>query len=115
MKSDTELENDVMDEIKRDPNTNSPQIGVLAANGIVTLTGTVSTFDEKLVIERATQRVQGVKGIAEEITVKITGPHIKHVETIDQDCDRVLTGKMWIPSKMRINRLLLSARASASK
>ena len=73
MKTDKQLQKDVMDEIKWEPCVTATQIGVSAANGVVTLTGTVATYAEKWAVERAAQRVEGVKGIAEEITVKLSG------------------------------------------
>ena len=73
MKTDAQLQKDVMDEIKWEPCTTAAQIGVSAANGVVTLNGTVATYAEKWAVERAAQRVEGVKGIAEEITIKPSG------------------------------------------
>ena len=77
MKTDTQLQKDVMDEIKWEPSITAAQIGVSAANGVVTLTGTVATYAEKWAVERAAQRVEGVKGLAEEITIKPYGMHVK--------------------------------------
>ncbi len=62
MKTDTQLQKDVMDEIKWEPSTTAAQIGVTTANGIVTLTVTVATYGEKWAVERAAQRVEEVKG-----------------------------------------------------
>ena len=70
MKTDAELQKDVMEEIKWEPCARAAQIGVSAANGVVTLDGTVGTYAEKWAVERAAQRVHGVKGIAQEITVR---------------------------------------------
>ena len=97
MKTDTQLQKDVMDEIKWEPSTSAAQIGVTAANGVVTLTGTVATYAEKMAVERAAQRVQGVKGIAEEVTVKVTGPHTKTDTEIAAAAVGVLTGNVWVP------------------
>ena len=77
MKTDARLQKDVMDEIRWEPSTHAAQIGVTATGGVVTLTGTVASFAEKWAVEQATQRVQGVQGIAEEIAVQIFGPHAK--------------------------------------
>jgi osmotically-inducible protein OsmY len=74
---DAQLQKDVVDEIKREPSTTAAQIGVSAANGVVTLIGTVATYAEKGAVERAAQLVQGIKGIAEEITVKLSEPHVR--------------------------------------
>lgn len=70
MKSDSQLQRDVMDELKWDPKVDHSQIGVTAKGGVVTLSGFVPTYAEKMVAEKATRRVKGVRAIAEEIEVR---------------------------------------------
>ena len=69
IKSDYELQEDVIEELAFDPSIDSTGIAVAAKDGVVTLTGTVKTFPEKLAAERATKRVAGVHGIAEDIKI----------------------------------------------
>jgi len=57
MKTDSQLQKDVMDENKWEPSTTVAQIGVSASNGVVTLTGTVATYAEKWAVERAAERM----------------------------------------------------------
>ncbi len=71
MKPDKELQENVIDELKWDPKINSAEIGVAVKNGIVTLSGSVDSYAKKLATENAVKRVKDVKGIAEEITVKL--------------------------------------------
>lgn len=71
MKTDKQLQTDVMDELKWDPILDAAEIGVAVKNGIVTLSGEVSTYAKKLAAENAAHRVKDVKGIAQEITVKL--------------------------------------------
>jgi osmotically-inducible protein OsmY len=73
MKTNEELRNDVMEEIKWDPQLKnvSSQIGVTNNEGVITLTGIVDTYNKKLAAEKAAQRVAGVKVVASEIEVKI--------------------------------------------
>jgi osmotically-inducible protein OsmY len=52
------------------PEVPSTDIGVAAENGVVTLTGFVNTYAEKLAAERATLKTYGVKGVANDIEVK---------------------------------------------
>ncbi|WP_431200600.1 BON domain-containing protein [Mucilaginibacter sp. P19] len=47
MKTDSQIQKDVMDELKWQPFLNSSAIGVAVKNGIVTLSGTVDTFSKK--------------------------------------------------------------------
>lgn len=63
----------IIDELDWDPSINSANIGVTANSGVVTLTGHVPTYTQKLAAEKATQRVKGVKGIAQEIEVRYAG------------------------------------------
>ena len=71
--NDKELRQDVIDELDFEPSIDSADIGVLAENGVVTLTGHVPTYTQKLAAERAVWRVKGVKAIAQEIEVRIPG------------------------------------------
>ncbi|GGB01932.1 BON domain-containing protein [Puia dinghuensis] len=73
MKSDAELQKDVQTEITWTPALNVAEIGVTAKNGVITLTGTVDSYSKKLAAENAAKRVNGVKGVAVEIQVKL-GP-----------------------------------------
>jgi osmotically-inducible protein OsmY len=70
MKTDSELQKDVLEELKWDPQVEHTQIGVTTKNGIVTLTGFVPNYSQKMAAEKATRRVFGVKAIAEEIEVR---------------------------------------------
>ncbi len=71
MKTDDQLRNDVLAELRWDPRVRGNEIGVIVKNGAVTLTGIVETYAEKLAAERATQRVDGVRAIAADIEVKL--------------------------------------------
>jgi osmotically-inducible protein OsmY len=71
MKTDTQLRQDVLDELEWEPSIDANQIGVAVHNGVVTLTGSVPSYTERLAAERAAGRVSGVRAIAEEIEVKL--------------------------------------------
>ena len=72
MKTDSQLQQDVMAELKWEPAVHAEQIGVEVKNGVVTLDGEVSSFMEKWNAERAAQRVHGVKALAVEMKVKLS-------------------------------------------
>ena len=72
MKTDSQLQHDVMAELKWEPAVHAEQIGVEVKNGIVTLAGEVSSYTEKWNAERAAQRVNGVKALAVEMKVKLS-------------------------------------------
>ena len=73
MKTDKQVQQDVIAELSWEPSVNAAQIGVEVKDGIVTLAGHVSTYAEKLGAERAAQRVSGVKALAIEMDVKLSG------------------------------------------
>ncbi len=77
MKTDFEIQQDVMAEIKWEPLLNASEIGVAVKSGVVTLSGLVDTYTKKLLAEKAAERVQGVKAVAEDIDVKILGTGVK--------------------------------------
>jgi osmotically-inducible protein OsmY len=70
MKTDSQLQADVIAELKWDPRVDHTQIGVTAKDGVVTLSGFVPSYAEKIAAEKAARRVVGVKAIAEEIEVR---------------------------------------------
>jgi osmotically-inducible protein OsmY len=74
MKVDADIRDDVIDELRWDPQITDPDaIGVAVKDGAVTLTGTVPTYVEKLAAARAAERVYGVKSVANDLEVKLAG------------------------------------------
>ncbi len=71
MSDDRELQESVMVELGWEPSIDAAHIGVAANAGVVTLTGNVRSFAQKVAAERAAGRVKGVKAVAEEIEVKL--------------------------------------------
>ena len=69
-KTDSQLQRDVMDELEWEPAVDHADIGVAVTDGVVTLSGYVKSFPEKVAAEKATRRVAGVRAIAEEIKVR---------------------------------------------
>jgi osmotically-inducible protein OsmY len=72
MKTDSQLQQDVMAELKWEPAVHAAQIGVEVKDGVVTLAGEVSSYGEKWNAERAAQRVNGVQALAVELEVKLS-------------------------------------------
>jgi osmotically-inducible protein OsmY len=70
MKTDSQLQQDVMDELQWEPRVDHANIGVAAKDGVITLSGFVSSYTSKIAAEKATRRVKGVRGLAEEIEVR---------------------------------------------
>jgi osmotically-inducible protein OsmY len=68
--SDTQLRKDILDELDYEPSVKAANIGVAVENSVVTLTGHVSSYAEKIAAEQAVRRVKGVRAIAQEIEVR---------------------------------------------
>ena len=66
----------MIDELKFEPSIDAADIGVAVENGVVTLTGHVPTFADKMSAERIVSRIKGVKGVAEEIEVRPVGTNL---------------------------------------
>ena len=70
-KTDTELQNDVLSELKYEPSIKVTDIGVLVKNGTVTLNGYATSYNEKWQAVHAAKRVAGVKAIADDIEIQL--------------------------------------------
>jgi len=71
MITDNQLRDSVQKELGWEPRITSAHIGVAAKAGVVTLSGHVETYAQKLAAETAARRVKGVKAVAEELEVKL--------------------------------------------
>lgn len=92
MKTDVQIQKDVMDEIKWDPFLSVTEIGVSVKNGIVTLSGNVNSYTKKIAAEKAAKRVSGVKIVAEDINVGIS-PDYRKTDT--EIAEAVLNALKW--------------------
>jgi len=68
--SDKDLRQFIIDELDFEPSVDAANIGVAVENGVVTLSGHVASYAEKMAAEAAVRRVKGVRAIAEEIEVR---------------------------------------------
>ncbi len=71
MKSDTEIERDVREELKWDPDLDATDIAVSVKNGVVTLAGFTRSYTDRLEAELAAKRVAGVHAVANDIEVRL--------------------------------------------
>lgn len=70
--ADLQLRQDVIDELEYDTSINAAHIGVAVDEGVVTLTGHVQSYVQKLAAERAVRRVKGVRAIAQELEIRLS-------------------------------------------
>lgn len=92
MKTDNQIQQDVMDQLKWEPYLNAAQIGVAVKNGIVTLSGQVDTYSKKLIAENAAKKISGVKAIAEDIQIGVSPAYNK---TDAEIAEAVLNALKW--------------------
>ena len=64
MRTDSQIQKDIVDELKWEPSLQDEDIGVAVHDGVVTLAGFVDSYANKWKAERVASRVKGVKAIA---------------------------------------------------
>lgn len=75
MKTDALLRKQVLDELDWDPSVQANRVGVSVKDGVVELSGHLDTFAEKQAVERAVQRVAGVRALAVALDVALDPRH----------------------------------------
>jgi osmotically-inducible protein OsmY len=68
---DVRVRDRVVHQLDWDPELDASGIGVSAKNGVVTLTGYIDSYSGKLAAERAAKRVRGVRGVANDLEVRL--------------------------------------------
>ena len=71
MKTNEQLQRDVIEELAWEPSIDAAAIGVSVHDGVVTLRGYVNSYAEKYAAEKAVKRVRGVQGLAEQLEVRL--------------------------------------------
>ncbi len=99
MRTDAIIKEDVLNELDWEPSIDATKVGVTCVNGVVTLSGYVNTFTEKLAAERAAKRVFGVRAVVEEIEVKIGGVYKRTDQDIAQAALNNLRWRTNVPDK----------------
>jgi osmotically-inducible protein OsmY len=97
MKTDTQLQKDVLAELAWEPSVNAAHIGVEVREGVVTLAGHVCSYAEKLDAEHAAQRVFGVRALAIEMDVKLNGLSKRTDSDIASSVENVLQWTTYLP------------------
>jgi len=105
MSLESDIKHDVERELNWEPDIDASDIGVAVKNGVVTLTGFVPSYSQKYQAEKATKRVKGVVGVANDIEVRLpSDPEIARVavEAIKEELPysyeniRVVVKNRWI-------------------
>jgi osmotically-inducible protein OsmY len=88
----------IIDDLNFEPSIDSANIGVAVENGVVTLSGHVASYAEKIAAERAVQRVRGVKAIAQEIEVRYPDQAKRSDDEIAQRALNILKWSVQFPA-----------------
>ena len=96
--SELKLRDDILDELAYEPIVDPAHIGVAVDQDIVTLTGHVGTYAQKLAALSAVRRVKGVHGIADEIEVRYSSDETMSDDEIAKRAINVLSWDSVVPS-----------------
>jgi osmotically-inducible protein OsmY len=95
--NDSELQQDVIRELQWEPSVDAAHVGVAVRDGIVTLTGYVSSYAEKYAAENAAKRLHGVRAVANELEVRLPGSRERTDVDIARDAVASLTRNVLVP------------------
>ena len=99
MKTNGELQQDVLAELEYEPTVDPAEIGVAAKDGIVTVSGTVRSLAEKWSAVRAVERTQGVRAVVDEIRVELPFTHRRTDEDIARAVLNLLKWDVFVPEE----------------
>lgn len=99
MSTDLQLQQRIIDELEFEPEVNAAHIGVTVRDGVVTLSGHVSTFIEKLAAEQAAKRVRGVTAVAQDIEIHFPGDPKTGDDEIASRAVKILQWHMAVPAQ----------------
>ena len=94
---DLSIRKAVEEELQYEPSVNAAAIGVAVKNGIVTLTGRVTSLAEKYAAARAAARVSGVKAVANDLEVGLIPADERTDEEIARSVANALAWNASIP------------------
>jgi osmotically-inducible protein OsmY len=100
MKEDSQLQRDVIDELRWDPAIKEKEIGVAVRDGVVTLTGSVGSYAERWTVERAAERVFGVQALANEISVKLPSSFVRTDSELAHQIVEAFRWDVQVPDEM---------------
>ncbi len=99
MKTDSQIKQDVLEELKWDPEIDHTKIGITVSDGAVTLTGHVANYAQKLAAKQAAKGVNGVQAVVDKIDVRLESQYRTSDEGLAERIAHVLTWNVSIPGK----------------
>jgi len=97
MNTDTDLRQDIIDELVWEPSIDAAAIGVAVEDGVVTLSGHVPSYAEKWAAEHVAKRVAGVRAVADDIMVRLPGMSVRSDSDIARAALNALEWDVWVP------------------
>ena len=97
MKTDMQVKREVQEELDWDPSINATEVGVEVKDRVVTLSGHLSNYAEKLATEKAVQRVAGVKAVVVELDVRLSHSDKRTDEDIAHAVRSILLWTVGVP------------------
>jgi len=97
IKTDHQLQTSVSDELQWTPEVNSAHIGVSADNGVITLTGDVASYSDRIAAKDAVLRVRGVSAVADELIIKSSYQYTGSDSDLAETVAKVLSWSTVIP------------------
>jgi len=98
MKTDKQLKDDILAELRWEPSVSAEQIGVEVKDGVVTLAGHVNSFVEKWAAEEAVKKVAGVRALAVEMDVNLLGQSQRNDADIARSAENALEWTTNLPN-----------------
>ncbi|HWD38181.1 MAG TPA: BON domain-containing protein [Fimbriimonas sp.] len=117
MKTDEQLRLDVINELGREPSLDASTIGVAVDNGVVTVTGHIPSFAQKLNAENAVQRVPGVRALAQELEVRLPSDHIRDDSDLAEAAANAIRWSTWLSNdeiKVRVENGWITLSGTAT-
>jgi osmotically-inducible protein OsmY len=95
--TDQTVKQNVLDELSWEPSIQAAHIGVTARDGVVTLTGHVDSYAEKVAAEHAAERIFGVKAVAQELEVRYPFTPAEGDDDVAKRVLQTLSWDMFVP------------------
>jgi hypothetical protein len=106
MKSDADIERDVKEELKWNPDLDEADIAVSVKKGVATLAGFVRSYTDKYEAEATAKRVAGVIGVANDLEVRMPSVVNGQIPSLHE--------KPWRHSRVSCQSSLRTSRSSSA-
>ena len=98
--TDEKVRDAVLHQLDYEPEFDASGVGVTMEDGVATLTGVADSYAAKLAIERAVKRVYGVRGVANDIQVKLATE--RNDTDVAHACVEALRNRISVPPQVKV-------------